>query len=78
MNNLLKSKIILPLTKAIEKRRRINTLENEIETLKDIIKNELYKSFIGNIKDRDKLEILKKENEELRKELNKYKKEVEL
>ena len=76
MNNTFKNKIIIPLTKAIEKRRKINTLENEIETLKDIIKNELYKEFIGKIKDRDKMEILKKENEELRKRLNEYKKEA--
>ena len=30
-------------------RKRINTLENELDTLKEIIKSELYKSFIDKL-----------------------------
>ena len=59
----------------IKLNKKINTLENEIESLRDIIKNELYKEFIGKIKDYDELQILKKENKKLRSK-NKYLKEL--
>lgn len=52
-----------------KKRCRINTLQNEIEVLQDVIKNELYKEFIGKIKDYDELTTLREENKKLRKKI---------
>lgn len=52
-----------------KKRCRINTLQNEIDTLQDVIKNELYKEFIGKIKDYDELTTLREENKKLRKKV---------
>lgn len=53
-------------------RKRINSLENEVETLKEIIKSELYKEFMKKLGEHDELERLRNENKNLRK---KYKEE---
>lgn len=45
---------------------RINRLENDKETLEDLIKSELYKTFMNKIDESIELERLKKENKSLR------------
>lgn len=45
---------------------RINRLENDKETLEDLIKSELYKTFMNKIDESIELERLKKENKNLR------------
>ena len=46
--------------------RRLNTLENELETLKNIIKSELYKEFMKKLGEPVENERLRKENKRLR------------
>jgi DNA anti-recombination protein RmuC len=46
--------------------KKINTLENENETLKETIKNELYKSFMNKLNEPLELDRIKKENKRLR------------
>lgn len=57
----------------IKLQRKINTLELEIEELKGIIKEELYKEFIDNYKTKQKNSCLYKENAKLRKKLKELK-----
>ena len=45
---------------------RINRLENDKATLEDLIKSELYKTFMNKIDESIELERLKKENKNLR------------
>lgn len=46
--------------------KRINTLENENETLKNIIKDELYNAFMNKLYETDEIQRLKDENKRLR------------
>ena len=46
--------------------RRINTIENENETLKKTIKNDLYTKFMNKLDNEVDLDRLKKENKKLR------------
>ena len=46
--------------------RRINTLENENETLKETIKDDLYTKFMNKLDNEVYLDRLKKENKKLR------------
>lgn len=46
--------------------RRVNTLESEIEVLQNVIKDELYKTFMEKLKEPYTLEKEKKENKILR------------
>ena len=46
--------------------RRINTLENENETLKETIKDDLYTKFMNKLNNEVDLDRLKKENKKLR------------
>lgn len=46
--------------------KRINTLENENETLKNIIKDELYNGFMNKLYETDEIQRLKAENKRLR------------
>ena len=48
---------------------KINSLENEIETLTNSIKDELYKEFLKKLGDSAENERLKKENKNLRKKV---------
>lgn len=48
---------------------KINSLENEVETLTNSIKDELYKEFLKNLGDSAENERLKKENKNLRKKV---------
>ena len=48
---------------------KINSLENEIETLTNSIKDELYKEFLKKLGDSVENERLKKENKILRKKI---------
>lgn len=50
-------------------RKRINTLELENETLKNIIKNELYKTFMKKLNDSEADKRYKEDNIRLRKQI---------
>ena len=50
-------------------RKRINTLENENEMLKNIIKDELYKSFMNKLNDSEADKRYKEDNLRLRKQI---------
>ena len=47
--------------------KKINSLENENETLKEVIKSELYKLFMNKLGENIELDRLKSENKRLRK-----------
>ena len=53
----------------VKTQMKINSLENEIETLTNSIKDELYKEFLKNLGDSAENERLKKENKNLRKKV---------
>ena len=57
-------------------RMKVNTLENENETLKATIKDELYKSFIEKLGEPLYLKRLKDENKKLRKKVKFYREEL--
>lgn len=46
--------------------KRINTLELEVETLEETIKDELYKTFMDKIKEPQEIARYKRENKNLR------------
>ena len=50
----------------IKLKRKINTLENQVETLENSIKDELYKEFIKKLGETAENDKLKKENKKLR------------
>ena len=54
--------------KVIAQNRKINTLENENETLKNTIKDELYKEFMEKLGEPLEITRLRKENKKLRKQ----------
>ena len=54
--------------KVIEQRKKINTLENENETLRNTIKDELYKEFMKKLGEPLEIARLRKENKKLRKQ----------
>lgn len=54
--------------KVIEQNKKINTLENENETLKNVIKDELYKEFMKRLGEPLEVSRLKRENQRLRKQ----------
>ena len=54
--------------KVIAQNRKINTLENENETLKNTIKDELYKEFMKNLGEPLEITRSRKENKKLRKQ----------
>ena len=56
------------IKKVIKKRKKINTLENENETLKNTIKDELYKEFMKRLGEPLEVSRLKRENKRLRKQ----------
>ena len=56
------------IKKVIEQRKKINTLENENQTLKNAIKDELYKEFMKRLGEPLELSRLKRENKRLRKQ----------
>lgn len=49
-----------------KKQKRINTLENQLETLENIIKEELYKEFMAKLGEPAENQRLRKENKRLR------------
>ena len=53
----------------VKKQMKINSLENEVETLTNSIKDELYKEFLKKLGDSAENERLKKENKNLRKKV---------
>ena len=52
-----------------EKDKKINTLENKVEELESIIKDELYKIFMEKLSEPAKIEKLIEENKRLRKKV---------
>ena len=56
------------IKKVIEQRKKINTLENENETLKNTIKDELYKEFMKRLGEPLEVSRLRRENKRLRKQ----------
>lgn len=46
--------------------KRVNTLENKVEMLENVIKDELYNRFMENIEMVNQVERLRKENKRLR------------
>lgn len=49
-----------------ELNRKVNTLENENDILREIIKNELYKDFIKKLDEQETIEKLRADNKRLR------------
>lgn len=64
-----------PLTKKGQMQRKINTLENKVETLEGVIKSELYRTFMEKLSEPAELAKYKSENKKLRKK-NKILKEL--
>ena len=56
------------IKKVIDQRKKINTLENENQTLKNAIKDELYKEFMKRLGEPLEVSRLKRENKRLRKQ----------
>lgn len=56
------------IKKVIEQRKKINTLENENETLRNTIKDELYKEFMKRLGEPLEVSRLRRENKRLRKQ----------
>ena len=56
------------IKKVIDQRKKINTLENENETLRNTIKDELYKEFMKRLGEPLEVSRLKRENKRLRKQ----------
>lgn len=56
------------IKKVVEQSKKINTLENENETLKNVIKDELYKEFMKKLSEPLQVSRLKRENQRLRKQ----------
>ena len=56
------------IKKVIEQRKKINTLENENQTLKNAIKDELYKEFMKRLGEPLEVSRLKRENKRLKKQ----------
>ena len=56
------------IKKVIDQRKKINTLENENETLRNTIKDELYKEFMKKLGEPLEIARLRKENKKLRKQ----------
>lgn len=57
---------IFKVPKIIAMQQRINTLEGEVEVLKDTIKDDLYKTFMEKLKEPTELARYKRENQNLR------------
>lgn len=57
------------MLKITKKDRKINTLENKVEELESIIKDELYKIFMEKLSEPAKTEKLIEENKRLRKKV---------
>ena len=58
----------------IKLKRKINTLENQVETLENSIKDELYKEFMKKLGETAENDRLKKENKKLRIKIKELKK----
>lgn len=58
--------IILDLMKA---NQRANTLQVKYDTLKEVVKNELYKEFMKKLDEPTQIDRYKKENKRLRKQV---------
>ena len=74
MNKIIKK--VLSKSKKGKLYLKINTLENENETLKNTIKNELYKTFMDKLGEPLEMNRLRVENKKLRKKIKLYKEMV--
>lgn len=59
-----------------KQRKKINTLELELDTLKEKIKSELYKKIIDKLDEPTAIVRLRKENKRLREKIKKMKEEI--
>lgn len=50
----------------VKMQKRINTLENEVETLQNTIKDKLYNAFMSKLNESAEIDRLKKENKKLK------------
>ena len=57
-------------------RKRINTLENQVEIYENVIKDELFKEFMAKLGEPMELARLREENKNLRIKLKKYKEDA--
>ncbi len=57
-------------------RKRINTLENQVSTLENVIKDELYKEFMKKLGEPDEVKRLREENKKLRQKIKSYKEDI--
>lgn len=57
-------------------RKRINTLENQVSTLENVIKDELYKEFMKKLGEPDEVKRLREENKRLRQKIKSYKEDI--
>ena len=62
----------------IEQRKKINTLELEVDCLKNILKDNLYEKFMSNLKQEDDCKRIKSENKRLRLKIKKLQKKLEV
>ena len=62
----------------IEQRKIINTLELEVDYLKNILKDNLYEKFMSNLKQEDDCKRIKSENKRLRLKIKKLQKKLEV
>ena len=61
------------IPKFVKQQIKINTLKNEVETLKNAIKDDLYKEFINQLNKPEKIEKIKNENKRLKKQIKELK-----
>ena len=54
-------------------KERLNTLENENDTLREIIKDEMWKAFIDKLGEPETMKRLRSENKRLREKVNELK-----
>lgn len=52
---------------------KINTLENENETLRNVVKDELYKTFMSKLGEPAEMKRLRDENKKMRRKIKLYK-----
>ena len=57
-------------------RKRINTLENQVEIYENVIKDELFKEFMAKLGEPMELARLREENKNLKIKLKKYKEDA--
>lgn len=60
----------------VKLRKKVNTLQNENETLKNMLKEELYSAFMDKLGEPEKVKKLQKDNKKLRNQVKQLKEEI--